>query len=56
MKIKMLISCSGNDFSYHQGQTVETTSEIAKDLIEAGYAEEIKAAATKTGAKNAESD
>ena len=54
MKIKILTSCSGIDFSYFQGQTVETTSEIAKDLIESGYAEEIKT--TKAGAKHADFD
>ena len=45
MNIKILTSCSGLDFSYAEGETVDAKAEIAKDLIKAGYAEEIKAAA-----------
>ena len=45
MNIKILTSCSGLDFSYAEGETVDATADIAKDLISAGYAEEIKAAA-----------
>ncbi|MGM9938019.1 MAG: hypothetical protein ACI38A_11805 [Candidatus Ornithomonoglobus sp.] len=42
MKIKILTSCSGLDFSYAEGDIVEVKTEIGKDLIKAGYAEEIK--------------
>ena len=42
MKIKILVSCSGDKFSYSSGQTVDVEAAIAKDLIAAGYAEEVK--------------
>ena len=45
MNIKILTSCSGLDFSYAEGETVDANAETAKDLIKAGYAEEIKTAA-----------
>ena len=42
MNVKILTSCSGLDFSYIEGETVDAKNEVAKDLISAGYAEEIK--------------
>ena len=42
MKIKILTSCSGLHFSFAAGQTAEIDTALAKDLIKAGYAEEIK--------------
>lgn len=45
MNIKILTSCSGLDFSYAEGETVDAKADIAKDLVKAGYAEEIKTAA-----------
>ena len=42
MNIKILTSCSGLDFSYAEGETVDVKADIAKDLIGAGYAEEVK--------------
>ena len=51
MNIKILTSCSGLDFSYAEGETVDAKAEIAKDLIKAGYAEEIKTAAVKKETK-----
>ena len=42
MKIKMLTSCSGNDYSFRIGETVDAKDEIAADLIDAGFAEEVK--------------
>ena len=47
MKIKILTSCSGLDFSYAEGEKVDAKADIAKDLIKAGYAEEIKVTAKK---------
>ena len=54
MNIKILTSCSGLDFSYAEGETVDVKAEIAKDLIKAGYAEEVKPSARTK--KKAESD
>jgi len=42
MKIKILVSCSGDTFSYIPGEEPEVDNKIAKDLIGAGFAEEIK--------------
>lgn len=47
MKIQILVSCAGLDFSFTKGETAEVTAELGKDLIKAGYAEEIKAASAK---------
>jgi hypothetical protein len=44
MKIKILVSCSGDKFSYTPGQIVDAGETLAKDLIAAKYAEEIKEA------------
>ena len=49
MRIKILVSCSGTNFSYIPGQTPDVEAAVAKDLIAAGYAEEIKAAKAKGG-------
>jgi hypothetical protein len=46
VKIRVLTSCAGNDFSYGQGET-EAPEVIAADLVRAGYAEYL----TDTGAK-----
>ena len=51
MKIQILKSCAGLDFAYYAGETVDAETSIAKDLITAGYAEEVKQAKTKAGAK-----
>ena len=57
MNIKILTSCSGLDFSYAKGETVDAKSEIAKDLLKAGYAEEIKTTArTKNKAESDDAD
>lgn len=37
-KIVLLISVSGNDFSYGKGQEVDCSEERAKDLIRGGHA------------------
>jgi hypothetical protein len=50
MEIKIKTGCSGLEFSYGQGETVDAKSDIAKDLIEAGYAVEVKS--DKTASKN----
>ena len=51
MKISILKSCAGLDFVYYVGETVDAETSIAKDLIAAGYAEEVKPTKTKAGAK-----
>ena len=47
MKIKILTSCSGLEFSFAQGDIVETTDKIGKDLVKAKYAEEVKTVSAK---------
>ena len=54
MKIKIKTSCSGDKFNYSPGQTVDADANVAKDLIAAGYAEEVKATKPKGGAAGAE--
>ena len=54
MKIKILVSCSGLSFSFSAGETVETSAAIAKDLIGAGYAEEVKPARKAKGDSDAD--
>ena len=41
MYIKILVSCSGLDFTYRQGEEVTVTDELGKDLTAGGLAEEI---------------
>ena len=41
MKIRLLRSCSGSDFSYAQGETAVVDPKVAEELISCGYAEEI---------------
>lgn len=64
MKIRIKISLSGTDFSYYAGQEVEVDDIIAKDWIDADYAEIVEIVdettetkpvktTTKVGAKNA---
>ncbi len=38
VRIRMLTSVAGNDYSYAAGQEVEAPKEIALDLIAAGHA------------------
>lgn len=56
MKLKILTSCSGLTFSFAEGETVETTAEIGRDLVKAGHAEEIKAAGKTAKAKAGAAD
>ena len=51
MKIQVLKSCAGLDFAYYESETVDCDDTVAKDLIEAGYAKEVKPTKTKVGAK-----
>lgn len=44
MKIKILKSCSGYHFSFKQGETIDVADYIGKDLIQCGFAEEVKTA------------
>lgn len=46
MKIKITTSCSGYHFSFTQGETVEVADYIGKDLIQCGFAEEVKTVKT----------
>ena len=41
MYIKILVSCSGLNFTYRQGEEVIVTEELGIDLIAGGLAEEI---------------
>jgi len=52
MKILLKVSLSGVNFSYHAGEEVDVDNVVAKQWIEADYAEEIKIATPKAGAKN----
>ena len=56
MKIKILTSCSGLNFSFYEGQTTEVDNTIARDLIKAGYAEEIKNTKKETRPKQGDAD
>lgn len=47
MKIKMLASCAGLDFSYAVGETADVPAALGRDLIRAGFAEEVKSAPKK---------
>lgn len=53
MNIRILTSCSGLDFSYAEGERVDANAETAKDLIQAGYAEEIR---SKSKSKTADTE
>lgn len=58
MKVKILTGCSGLEFSFCQGDTVEVSAELGRDLIGGGLAEEIKTSSSKSKAsvkENAES-
>lgn len=41
MRIRILVSCSGLDFTYRQGEEVIVAEDLGKDLIVGGLAEEI---------------
>ena len=43
MKILLKVSLSGVNFSYHAGEEVDVDEAVAKQWIEAGYAENITA-------------
>ena len=43
MKIKLKVSLSGVNFSYHAGEEVDVDNVVAKQWIEADYAENITA-------------
>lgn len=51
MKIQALKSCAGLDFAYYEGEIADCNDAVAKDLISAGYAKEIKQAKLKAGGK-----
>ena len=39
MRVKILTSCAGLSFSYYEGEVVEVSAKLGKDLIKAGFAE-----------------
>lgn len=41
MRIRILVSCSGLDFTYRQGDEIIVAEDLGKDLIAGGLAEEI---------------
>ena len=54
MKIRILQSCSGINFSFSKSAVEDVDDALGKDLISAGYAEEVKEskpATSKAGAK-----
>ena len=51
MKIQVLKSCAELNFAYYAGETADCDDTVAKDLIDAGYAKEVKPTKTKAGAK-----
>lgn len=42
MKIKVTTSCSGLRFSFHEGETVDVDKTLGQELINVGFAEEVK--------------
>ena len=48
MRVKILTSCAGRDFSYYEGEVVDVSAKLGKDLIKAGYAEKTTAPKTNT--------
>lgn len=42
MKIKITTSCSGLTFSFSEGQTVDVGKKIGEDLVQCGFAEEVR--------------
>ena len=53
MKILLKVSLSGVNFSYHAGEEVDVDEAVAKQWIEAGYAETMTATpATKAAVTN----
>ena len=51
MKIQVLKSCAGLDFAYYEGEIADCRDSVAKDLITAGNAQEIKPAKPKAAVK-----
>lgn len=50
MLIKIKRACVGINFSYSKGSEVNANDAVAKDLIKAGFAEEIKKDSLKSKA------
>ena len=42
MKVKILVSVAGQEFSYSAGDIVEVSEDQGRDLIKANYAELVK--------------
>ena len=42
MKIKITTSCSGLTFSFSEGQIVDVDKKIGEDLVQCGFAEEVR--------------
>jgi len=47
MKIKLKVSLSGVDFSYYAGEEADVDVAVAKQWVEAGYAEDVSPAPLK---------
>lgn len=41
MKVKILVSIAGLDFSFSAGQIVAVSKELGEDLVRAGHAEQV---------------
>ncbi|WP_420150193.1 hypothetical protein [Spirosoma sp.] len=48
VKIKILVSCGGTDFSYIPGEVVEVSTERAADLVKHNLAEYVASTAAQT--------
>ena len=55
MKIKITTSCSGLTFSFSEGQTVDVDKKIGEDLVQCGFAEEVRRSDTKTTRRDTKS-
>ena len=52
MKIKITTSCSGLTFSFSEGQTVDVGKKIGEDLVQCGFAEEVRDTKTTRDTKS----
>lgn len=43
MRIKVLIGCAGDNYAFRKGDEYDTSEEIGKDLVKAGFAIELSA-------------
>lgn len=56
MLIKILVSCSGANFSFAPGQEHDVDNDLGNDLINAGYAEAVKKPSARKKTDSAKGD